>query len=482
MPTSMASPRPYRCNQSPNGDGLKHMKRFLLTVGLWLSLTCSAWAQNPTCPTRPAGDSSNACSSTAFVQGAISGGGALSEPANTVFSGPTSGGNLPPTFRLLVPADLPATLSQRVKLPTGTTNFYSNSSATGCTGSVPCLDTNDGLTPGTAKKTVLGALYGILNGYDFTCNVVAQSTAQVNMLANEINAGQTLHYGPHDYPGACAGSSVIVDGAGFTFQYDSGSSAAIAPFFTVPFQLQNIALANSLGPCVALFEKASIRFGAGINFLNCGIGLQANAGSVTVFLNNFHTGTNTSQTAFIQGDENSRISLPAGLTITCTGSPTWIWTIVVQKGAIVNLNNPTWSGCGGVTAQKFLVTDGGAIINGAANIPGGTAGVTNSGGTSDGAAVAVTAGGTGLAVGVSGAVPYFSSTTTIAASALLTNHGPVVGGGSGAAPKTVPVGTTGQALLGVTGADPAFGSIKQIIPINNGTVALDQATTAFQVT
>lgn len=44
------------------------MKKLLLAFGLWLGLTCSALAQNPTCPTRPVGDNSNACASTAFVQ------------------------------------------------------------------------------------------------------------------------------------------------------------------------------------------------------------------------------------------------------------------------------------------------------------------------------------------------------------------------------------------------------------------------------
>src|SRR6267154_6155040 len=68
MPTSMASPRLGWCHQSPHGNGLEHMKRFLLTLGLWLGLTSGALAQNPQCPTRPLGDSSNACSSTAFVQ------------------------------------------------------------------------------------------------------------------------------------------------------------------------------------------------------------------------------------------------------------------------------------------------------------------------------------------------------------------------------------------------------------------------------
>lgn len=39
---------------------------FLALVGFWLCLT-PAHAQNPTCPTRPPGDSTNACASTAFV-------------------------------------------------------------------------------------------------------------------------------------------------------------------------------------------------------------------------------------------------------------------------------------------------------------------------------------------------------------------------------------------------------------------------------
>jgi len=44
--------------------------KYLLGL-LFLLLASPAWAQNPTCPTRPTGDSSNACASTAFVQGAV---------------------------------------------------------------------------------------------------------------------------------------------------------------------------------------------------------------------------------------------------------------------------------------------------------------------------------------------------------------------------------------------------------------------------
>lgn len=284
----------------------------------------------------------------------------------------------------------------RTKLPTGITNFYANSSAGGCGGG-GCLDTNDGLTVLTAKKTVLGAVYGVLNGYDFTCGVTAQSTAQINMLANEINAGATLHYGPHDYLGACAGGSVTIDGGGFTYQYDSASSSAIALFFTVAFQLQNVVVQNTLGPCISTFEKANVRFGVGIIFGNCGIGLQTMAGSVAIFLNNFTISLNATQLAFVQADENSTITFGAGITATCSGTPTWTWTFVVEKGSSVNLNSLAWSGCSGATAtaSAYLVTDGGSIVNGAASIPGMNPGVTNSGGTADGGALAITAGGTG---------------------------------------------------------------------------------------
>jgi hypothetical protein len=47
------------------------MKRLLLALAL-LVLATPALAQNPTCPTRPVGDSTNACASTAFVQNQVS--------------------------------------------------------------------------------------------------------------------------------------------------------------------------------------------------------------------------------------------------------------------------------------------------------------------------------------------------------------------------------------------------------------------------
>lgn len=67
-------------------------------------------------------------------------------------------------------------------------------------------------------------------------------------------------------------------------------------------------------------------------------------------------------------------------------------------------------------------------------------------------------GGTGLASGTSGGVPYFSSTTAMTSSALLASNGVLVGGGAGATPASITAGTNGQLLVGVTSGAPAFGS------------------------
>lgn len=75
------------------------------------------------------------------------------------------------------------------------------------------------------------------------------------------------------------------------------------------------------------------------------------------------------------------------------------------------------------------------------------------------ATIPVTNGGTGLASGTSGGVPYFSATTTIGSSGLLTQYGVIYGGGAGAAPVATAVGTTGQALVAATGAAPAFATL-----------------------
>lgn len=85
------------------------------------------------------------------------------------------------------------------------------------------------------------------------------------------------------------------------------------------------------------------------------------------------------------------------------------------------------------------------------------------------AAVTVPQGGTGLASGTSGGVPYFSSATTMASSGALTANLPVIGGGAGAAPTvgtrsgntTAFVTTTGTLTSGRCAEWDASGNLIQ---------------------
>jgi hypothetical protein len=60
--------------------------------------------------------------------------------------------------------------------------------------------------------------------------------------------------------------------------------------------------------------------------------------------------------------------------------------------------------------------------------------------------------------GTSGGIPYFSSASTWASSAALTQYGAVYGGGAGAAPVATAAGTTGQVLSANTGGAPTWSS------------------------
>lgn len=67
--------------------------------------------------------------------------------------------------------------------------------------------------------------------------------------------------------------------------------------------------------------------------------------------------------------------------------------------------------------------------------------------------------------GISGGLVYFSSGTTWASSAALTQYGVVYGGGAGAAPVATAAGTTGQVLTATTSGAPTWAN-----PATNGTV------------
>lgn len=84
-------------------------------------------------------------------------------------------------------------------------------------------------------------------------------------------------------------------------------------------------------------------------------------------------------------------------------------------------------------------------------------------------------GGTGIASGTSGGIPYFSSSSTVASSSALVANQIVLGGGAATTPATLgSLGTTVQVLHGNAGGAPTFGAVvlttdvSGTLPIANG--------------
>lgn len=87
------------------------------------------------------------------------------------------------------------------------------------------------------------------------------------------------------------------------------------------------------------------------------------------------------------------------------------------------------------------------------------------------------------AAGTSGGIPYFSSTTTLASSALLTANAITLGGGAGAAPASLgSLGTTTTILHGNAAGAPTFGAVSLTadilgtLPVANGGTGVTTST------
>lgn len=79
--------------------------------------------------------------------------------------------------------------------------------------------------------------------------------------------------------------------------------------------------------------------------------------------------------------------------------------------------------------------------------------------------------------GTSGGIPYFSSASTWASSAALTQYGIIYGGGAGAAPVATAAGTTGQVLTATTGSAPGWSSLPSgSISVTGGDLTLSGNT------
>ncbi len=143
---------------------------------------------------------------------------------------------------------------------------------------------------------------------------------------------------------------------------------------------------------------------------------------------------------------------------------------ITNAGAITvaKVNGSTVPVGGALTTGNVLQVSGGAALTyGAVNLAGGANYVTG--------ILPVANGGTGIASGTSGGVPYFSGATSIASSAALTQYGLVYGGGAGSAPVATAAMTDGQLIVGKTGAAPQVVSLSQDISTVSNTGAVTVA-------
>lgn len=95
-----------------------------------------------------------------------------------------------------------------------------------------------------------------------------------------------------------------------------------------------------------------------------------------------------------------------------------------------------------------------------------------------GSPITVANGGTGIASGTSGGVPYFSASATIASSAALAANALVIGGGAGVAPSTT---TTGTGILTFLGT-PSSANLAAAVTDETGSGSLVFATSPTLVT
>jgi hypothetical protein len=144
----------------------------------------------------------------------------------------------------------------------------------------------------------------------------------------------------------------------------------------------------------------------------------------------------------------------------------------------------------GVSAPTWAAAAATGVTSVASTFTGGIVSVSGTPITSTGTLAYIVA-------GTSGGIPYFSSGTTWATSAALTQYGVVYGGGAGAAPVSTAAGTAGYALIANSAAAPTFqqvsltAGVTGTLPVANGgtgsttltanNVLLGNGTSALQV-
>ena len=313
-------------------------------------------------------------------------------------------------------------------------------------------DANDGLATGAgnAFKTVSQCMQNIYTIFDDDAGLNGVTC----LMAAGTTDSTTIHVASHGgFPGSFGTSGVTIDGNG-----TATLSGGIQIYYGTVIAVQAVTLTNAGGDCVQVQFGGHISFNAGVTFGACsGTAIDILNGGYGAFNNNVTWSGNTPIFLLLQ---NGAIFNGNGVTVTLGANATVTETVAANWNSLANLNAMTWTlGAFTVTGKKFLCA-GNSTIVGATGIPGTVAGSVSGGCNLDGNPTQVSAGGTGLAAGTQGGIPWFQFSTQMATSALLAQNQLMAGGGTGAPPSTLgSLGTTTQVLHGNAGGLPTWAQV-----------------------
>ena len=216
-----------------------------------------------------------------------------------------------------------------------------------------------------------------------------------------------------------------------------------------------------------------------LNTLGAGTGVSVTNGPGTIVLANTGVLSNIAGTGISVSGATGNVTIANTGVLSVTGTAP-----VVSSGG----QNPAISmAAANTTTNGYLTSTDWNTFNGK-----GSGSVTSVSFTGGIVSVATATTTPALTVaGTSGGIPYFSSASTWASSATLTQYGVVYGGGAGATPVATAAGTTGQVLTATTSGAPTWSSTYagtvtsvSVVSANGfaGTVATSTTTPAITLT
>ena len=315
---------------------------------------------------------------------------------------------------------------------------------------------------GTAQTTYTTGDFLYASGSNTLSKLAVGTTGQVLKVTAGVPAWET---------DTATGTVTSVGLSAPAFLTVGGSPVTSSGTLALTFSGTAIPAANG-GTAQTTYTTGDLLYASGANTLaKLGIGTTSQVLTVTAGVPAWEAvaGTGTVTSVALSGGTTGLTT--SGGPITSSGTITLAGTLAAVNGGtaqttyttgdiLYSNGSNTLAKLGiGTAAQVLTVTSGvpawgsaggaGTVTSVAQSFTGGLISVSGSPVTSSGT-LALTVAGT------SGGIPYFSSASTWATSAALTQYGVVYGGGAGATPVATANGTTGQVLTATTSGAPSW--------------------------